>query len=335
MDASDYDRFFTNLGEVMSITPELARDFIYGYTTGTGAFLDSYFQRLPIANIVNGTSSESGVESLVVKETNVGEGRFGKVMRNISNPFAYKERRKSSGEIPTIYFESIFNEIIIQTLLQNDPTYGKYVCRIFKVFRKKGEHTIFIKMEQLTTTLQQVYETIDEDKRFERSNELKAILIKLFTILIHFRDKYAFQHLDFHMANIMIAPHEGDILSNLKIIDFGLSRIVIPGVITIFGGSSNKDGKTIIESILSRETPLDINSALRTLLNSLNSLPPETPLETYRAALLPHDTSLETYLPTIMGTKLTSGGERRRKRRYRTQITRRRQPKKKRSHTRR
>ena len=310
MDASYYDRFYRNLGEVMSLSPEDARGFIHGYSTGIDAFFESYFERLPIATMTTGTSSESGAESLFVKETNIGEGSSGIVMRNRDRPFAYKERRREKSEPPKMYFKSIFNEIIIQTLLQNDPTYGMYVCKIFKVFRKKDEYSIFIKMEQLTETLEQRYRVIPFDKMYSSSEKLKKILIKLFTILIHFRDTYGFQHLDFHTGNIMIAPHEGDILSNLKIIDFGLSKIEISDI-TIPGGSGHKDGKTMMESML--DTIKDINHSFKTLLVTLQRLPSETPLETYRLAIV-EETS-------------PSGG----KRRYRKQTKYRRHPKKKRT----
>jgi len=288
MEELDYLRFYRALGEVLSVSPKEAETLVVGYTTGDLPFFEAYFARFPVAQLNYGDNKGNGLLSLFVKEANSNKGAFGSVVRNRVGLFAYKTivytpNFQSPSESRKKYLGLLFKETIIQVLLQTDPTYGHHVNRIFKLYRN-GSNAI-LKMEQLDRNLRYIYSdrssTVDKTLR---SEELKQILLKLFEILIYFRDRYGFYHWDLHYNNVMTVAG-GDILakvSNLKLIDFGLSEIKIKDI-TFVGERVFGDGYNICSFIMSFEP---LTKAFQTVLNTLTDLPDlTTPLETYQSIL--------------------------------------------------
>ena len=117
-----------------------------------------------------------------------------------------------------------FKEAVIQTILQSDTTYGKYVCRLYKVFRE-GNNFVF-QIEPLETTLAKY---IYENRFVEGRNEIVArALIKIIEIMNYFYVKYGFNHRDLSTDNIMTTK-TGD-AENIKLIDFGKSTLEFGGI---------------------------------------------------------------------------------------------------------
>lgn len=308
MNASEYEQFYKKLGDVLSISPAEAETFINGYSTGDLAFFQGYFGRLPLAKIAFDDKKTEGVETLFIKGNNIGSGTYGQVAKNRFGPFAYKvpngpeDPEYASPATVLNYAKGIFKEIIIQALLQSDSEYGKYICHIFKVFRQ-GPLNVIIKMDQLDKTIQYAYNNRHPAAKPMdlKSEELKQILIKLFQILIHFRNKYGFQHLDLHVGNVMTKDH-GDRVADMKLIDFGKSAIAINNL-TIPGDPEDEpDGFMITNSIRS-----DIKHASNPYSPSFSKM-----LDTMIA--LPKSTSLEEYLAILSETNLNASKPRRTRR---------------------
>lgn len=311
MNSSDYEQFYKNLGDVLSISPAEAETFVNGYSTGDLAFFQQYFKKLPLAKIAFDDKKREGIETLFVKSGNIGSGTYGQVAKNRYGPFAYKipnppnDPEYASPTELLNYAKAIFKEIIIQTLLQSDSEYGKYICHIFKVFQQ-GPLVVIIKMDQLDKTIQTIYNNSHPKAKSTdlKSDELKQILIKLFQILIHFRNKYGFHHLDLHVENIMTMD-DGDRVADMKLIDFGKSAIAINNL-TIPGDPEDEpDGFMIINSVRSH------------IKHNSNPYSPSFSEMLDKLIALPKATSLEEYLKILTETRLNAGNVQRRTRKNR------------------
>jgi hypothetical protein len=118
------------------------------------------------------------------------------------------------------YLYTSFKEIVIQTLLQSDPTHGQFICKLHDVCVASNRE-IILKLEGLPMTYEDPLLTKLErgyyrESMVKNSTRIKEDLIKLFSILKHFRDKYEYQHYDLHFNNLMV-----DASGEFKLIDFG------------------------------------------------------------------------------------------------------------------
>jgi len=272
--------FYVNLASVLNTTPERAAQLVADYNKGDLDFFQSYFNGLQSASLEE--SEEKNAESnvtLFVEADNIGSGAFGVVKRNRTQKFVYKSI--SDGMYPPdkriLYLKLIFKEALIQTLLQSDATYGKHICQIYKVY-KNGDSCIF-QMESLETTLDKFIDVEAYEKNTEPINsQVLKILIKILEIIKYFNTTYGFCHNDLSTGNIML-PKTGNVLSQVKLIDFGISSVKIGDV---------QIGKPLVSRldpqylILKLFTTLDINpNDFSKKLEKLLELPADTPIQAY------------------------------------------------------
>ena len=267
-------RYYTNLGLIINRTPEEAEQLVAGYNKGDLDFFEGYFRSLRSANLVrNRTPNVSVNETLFVRNNSAGHGTYGEVTRNRNSPHVYKLfAQKQESRIN--FLKMLFKEVIVQTALQDDITYGGYVCRIFNVYRKGND--AILKLEALSVTMLDAFNLLAVDVN-KRSEILRDILVRAFEILIHFRETCGFRHYDLHSQNIMTTADAG-IVDNLKLIDFGLSYIRIGNVEIGVIGERFEDGYNLC-SFSKMLGGLSIK--MTALLNDLEDLPDETSLTSY------------------------------------------------------
>lgn len=257
--------FYTNLGSMLNITTNESRHLIQMYNTANLDFFERIFTSIPIANSSMYIDNNDSVV----------------FMNAFGEPYIYKIVRDESSDRYE-YLKELFKEIIIQTLLQSDSKYGHYVCKIHSVYRS-GSNCI-LKLEAVEHTIGEIFDVIHtkEVERIarssipsdmpimkramavaafmanarrkalatvlpaERSLRLRDILVKVIEMLAYFHNKYKFAHNDLHTENIMITGN-GNIIENLRLIDFGLSYVQIDGI-NIGNESYNQDIKKLMFS---------------------------------------------------------------------------------------
>jgi serine/threonine protein kinase len=276
--------FYTTLGAVLNTTPEKAETLVTQFGKGDMDFFQSYFEELPSAKLEEGDEKNTSVNVTLFVNDNLGSGGYGSVKRNRNKQFAYKivpDRESSAKRL--LYLKSIYKEAIIQTLLQCDPKYGKYICKLFKVY-KVGNDCVF-QVEIIQTTFEQYFRSFEESY-MEDPAPLNAtvlkVAVKVLEILNHFRTKYGFNHNDLSLSNIMTAK-QGNTAEQLKLIDFGKSSVKF-GNIEIGKPLQTRIDTQYFLSKLWGE--LDLNTTeFSGLIQTLSELPADTPYKTYVDAL--------------------------------------------------
>lgn len=194
--------------------------------------------------------------TLFVEPENIGVGAFSVLKRNRTKKYVYKSIGNAMypGDKRILYLKLIFKEAIIQTLLQSDVSYGKHVCQIYKVYRY-GNSCIF-QMEPLDTTLEKLIDIEAYEKNPEPINSLVLkVLIKVLEIINYFNKTYGFCHNDLSISNIML-PKTGNVVSQVKLIDFGQSSVKFGNIELGKPLKSRVDPQYLILKLF---TTLDIN----------------------------------------------------------------------------
>jgi len=274
----DLLRYYTNLGLIINVTPEEARALVEGYNKGDLDFFEGYFKKLRSANLVrNRTPNITVNETLFVRNNTAGKGMYGEVTRNRNSQHVYKVFAQLL-ENRINFLKMLYKEVIIQAALQDDVLYGKHVCRIFSVYRKGTDAVL--KLEALSMTMLDAFKLLSGGKA-DRSLILRDFLVRVFEALVHFRRLYGFRHYDLHTQNIMTTA-DADIVNNLKLIDFGLSYIKIGGVEIGTLGGRFEDGFNFCNFAWMMN---GFSEKIKTVLNDLQDLPEDTPLELYLETL--------------------------------------------------
>lgn len=216
--------FYSNLQSVLNINSEMATALISNFNTGDLVFFETYFNALSTAKLVDSNVKNDSLDTtLFIDENSIGAGGYGTIYKNRTRPYVYKmieDYKRVENKNSLLYLKTNFKEVIIQTLLQSDVTYGKHVCRLYKVY-KTGNNFIF-QIEPLEITLEKyIYKHRLEDDLYETTPK---VLLKLVEILNFFYVKYGFNHNDMSLSNVMTTA-VGDIVENIKLIDFGKSTV--------------------------------------------------------------------------------------------------------------
>ena len=268
------------LESVLNITAAQAKALLTQFNSGDLAFFQTYFNALPTAKIETTNVKNTTVNAtLFVDEEHIGEGGYGTIYKNRGEPYVYKvidDYKRVENTNSLLYLKTNFKEAIIQTLLQTDAVYGKHVCRLYKVYRS-GNNFVF-RIEPLETDLAKYIYV----NRFEESRDeiLAKALLKLIEILNYFYVKYGFNHYDMGSSNVMTVK-AGDVVENLKLIDFGKSTVTF-GDIQI--GESGKRTDTVI---LYKIIKYDLAEKHRKPFAKIVKQPPETPIGTLTEILYP------------------------------------------------
>jgi hypothetical protein len=298
MNAEELYKFYTNLSLIMSATVDDARRLVAefneegeeeegeeGDEDESGeklAFFQTLFDHLPSATVTSTDAVNASVSETFFSNDEGIKGEWGVVYTDRVLPFAYKVFFTRPFEKPgysentcrLAYLKALFKEVIIQTLLQSDAKYGHHICKAHKLYRT-GDQGL-LKMDKLEVSLKYIIE--EEEGDSDRSAHLLAILAKLFEILIHFYDKYDFQHNDLHAANIMTV-RVGDRVANLALIDFGNSCAKI-------GDVEIEDLSEEDFNVLFAEAPVHVSARVVALFETLAALPQESSYEMYLAKIV-------------------------------------------------
>ena len=285
--------FYKTLEGVLSITDEQAKALVTDFNTRDLAFFQTYFEGLPSAKLEknsNVKNANSKVVTLFVEGKNIGAGAFGVIKKNRTENFVYKYLKdKEAPEKRLIYLKSIFQEAIIQTLLQSDATHGQYICQLYKVYRQ-GNDCIF-QMEPLETTFEKRIglekdmdiEAYEMDPKPINALVLK-VLLKVLEIINYFNRTYGFCHNDLSISNIMMPKsgnggNGGNEGNGVKLIDFGKSSVWFGKIQIGIPSKYRIDPQYLIQKL---QTILDINpTKFSKKLETLLELPSNTQIQTY------------------------------------------------------
>jgi serine/threonine protein kinase len=279
------EEFYTTLGVVLNRSPTEAKLLVTQFNTGDLAFFESYFNALPTAKLEKGNAKNASVNVTLFVKDDLGSGAFGAVKRNRNAEIAYKIV-PDRGTERLLYLKSIYKEAIIQTLLQCDPKYGKYICKLHKVYRV-GKDGVF-QIEVLQTTFEQYFRSFEESYsdneqlRNEINKTFKKVTLKLFEILNHYRVNYGFYHNDLSLSNIMTVK-QGNAAENLKLIDFGKSSVKFDTIEIGKPLQSRIDTQYFLYKLW---LELDLEpTKFSGFIKTLSELPIDTPFKTYIEAL--------------------------------------------------
>jgi serine/threonine protein kinase len=267
-----------SLESVLNITAPQVKTLLTQFNSGDLAFFQTYFNALPTAKIESTNVKNATVNAtLFVDETHIGEGGYGTVYKNRNEPYVYKvidDYKRVENTNSLLYLKTNFKEAIIQTILQSDAAYGKYVCRLYKVYRS-GNNFVF-RIEPLETTLEKyIYENRFAESRDET---LAKTLLKLIEILNYFYVTYGFNHKDMSLSNVMTVK-AGAVAENIKLIDFGKSTVRF-GDIQI-GELKKRDDTVILYKIIMYYLAEKDRKPFAKIVKQ----PPETPIGTLSGIL--------------------------------------------------
>jgi serine/threonine protein kinase len=270
--------FFSTLESVLNINSEMAQRLVTNFNTGDLPFFEAYFNALPTAKLEHSNVKNGSVDyTLFIDEASIGEGGYGTIYKNRVRPYVYKtmeDYTRVDNKNSLLYLKTNFKEAIIQALLQSDLTYGKHVCRIYKVY-KTGNNFIF-QIEPLEIELDKyISKHHTEDHLYET---MPRVLLKLVEILNYFYVKYGFNHNDMSTSNVMTVK-TGAIAENLKLIDFGKSTVKFGGI--EIGTYAKKRNDTIH---LYKVIKFYMAEKYRAPFNRIVNLSPETPYAVLLAA---------------------------------------------------
>jgi len=175
--------FYSTLESVLNINSEMAKRLVTNFNSGDLPFFETYFNALKTAKLVSSNAKNESVdETLFIDEASIGEGGYGTLYKNRVRPYVYKtieDYTRVNNKNSLLYLKTNFKEVIIQALLQSDGTYGKHVCRIYKVY-KTGNNFIF-QIEPLEIALDKyIFKHHMEDHLYET---MPRVLLKLVEIL--------------------------------------------------------------------------------------------------------------------------------------------------------
>ena len=134
-------------------------------------------------------------------------------------------------------------------------------------------------MEPLDTTLEKLIDIEAYEKNPEPINSLVLkVLIKVLEIINYFNKTYGFCHNDLSISNIML-PKTGNVVSQVKLIDFGQSSVKFSNIELGKPLKSRVDPQYLILKLF---TTLDINpNEFSKKLEKLLELPADTPIQAY------------------------------------------------------
>ncbi len=203
-------------------------------------------RRLPILKFTSATHESMKAEKYVqgqmqentlIRE-HVSKGSYGKVYMSIDKKRVYKmvflrydQRYYKTGQIDK-FVRDVLLEAWIQTVLSNDPVYGKYVVPVQGIFGVSTQdpnfYMVYIQMPALYKNL---YECIDDlvikNKKPVVYMDLRAAFKGIAEALAHFKATYGFHHRDLHYNNIMFRDK---LMKVPMLIDFGRSCLTWNGV---------------------------------------------------------------------------------------------------------
>ena len=253
MDPQNFpDTVRDNFSVVTGQTVDLTAANIKGLRSNKAASL--YFSKriasLPLAYIPDSNSFfKRMLDGSYENIHYLGGGTYGQVFQGITSGKAYKKMTMNpdykTSASKELYYREVYLEAFIQTVLQNDPTYGQNIAAIEKLYKDRAPDgtsraIFYYQMETIHNPgglRGYLNSQQDPATGLVPRSTLVAILRKLAIILEHLRTTYGFYHRDLHVGNVMFhdmtaelagaaagTPIPADLLPGnrrIKIIDFG------------------------------------------------------------------------------------------------------------------
>lgn len=313
------DEFYKTLAAMIYCTPDEAAALVKGLNMNRWKpeFFTPYIERLPSVTIMYKGYPSYGAyppkKSLTVKDPRM-KGEFSNVFTNTEGPFVYKVLDRGGYTKHSVpYVPNTFKEIVIQTLLQSDPTHGRFICKLHGVFVASPDE-IILKLENLPRSYKDyllsdvLKRTYKRELIIENSKKIKEDLVRLFRILQHFRDTYGFQHYDLHFDNIMV-----DDAGEFKLIDFGYETFaVIDGVDVGRRGVGEPDVYRLVRTLRPALVSVAFTAEFNALLASIEA-------ESYDRTI-----PLEYYIDKLSAYSIAEGGRKKTRKRRSINSSRRR-----------
>jgi len=279
------DAFYKSLAAVINTSKKRAKELVANYNIGDLGFFQTYFDGLKSIKFEESSETKNASVNLTlfVEENALGAGAFGVIKKNKSKPYVYKSIVDNwPPEKRLLFVRSIFREAIVQTLLQSDKSYGKHVCTLSAIYR--NDNNCVFQLEPLGIDLAKYLSAAADP------STVCPILVRVMEVISHFKTKYGFSHNDLKLNNVMTVK-VGNVLENLKLIDFGNSSIKIgevefgkpsrstPDMYLLFHNLKMElEGKAYASNNVNDEL---LASPLFKAAESLSELPAETPIQNY------------------------------------------------------
>jgi hypothetical protein len=266
--------FLSNLSKLIHNSPENTQTLIekFNIKGGVPAFITPYFEKIPLVKVkVNGflvAGNNSTPDSLDLIEPH-GRGTFSNVYHDSKEPFVYKIVHDYAYAYKgRAFLRHVFKEMIVQTLLQNDPKYGSSICKLEAVYRT--ENDVIFKIEKLNKPFTALL--LDLNKKLvhppDYSVAVRDLMVNVLEIVDYFHKTYSFHHYDLHADNIMV-----DSENKLKLIDFGWDSYVKIGTHEIgFLDQSADDSWRLIWSIKKTILREKLSRPFNVILDSLEAV---------------------------------------------------------------
>jgi len=174
--------------------------------------------------------SADGLETI----TYITGGANGRIYKGNRTSNVYKEiiidvsiikASSTYGEYMEKKYKEIYLEAFIQSLLQNDPTYGHNIAKIEKLYCDiDTTEILYIKMEHINNMdIKTFLNSLKDVNGLVSFAAIKPMLRHLAVALDYFLKNYGFYHGDLHGGNVLFVSDAHNPADQIKIIDFGYS----------------------------------------------------------------------------------------------------------------
>ena len=222
------------------------------------------------------------IKNVMVNNSNLlGSGTYGETYLGKTTKRLWKRVRLFPDETPlNLLCRDFFLEVLAQVIASNDPTVGRQICGILKVYRDKAVHDdadpnarilLYIEMEYMPLSLTDYIQSMSPPTK---SSFFNSIIEPLATTMYTLEKRYNFHHNDLHTGNVMYKPGAG-----VKIIDFGMACFKIGGKaytpLKLLKDCEMSDFAIFIASCI-RYAPRNVSAELKRLLQTLLTPPGST-----------------------------------------------------------
>jgi hypothetical protein len=132
----------------------------------------------------------------------------------------------------------IIAELLIQYILQLDTEYPNMVPTIYDIYYDKTKAAIWIIMEKMDKTLDQVF---NEELGTISLRTFRGYIKQILEMLVYLNKTYGFVHRDLKPKNIMVkaetvikrtlrGKNKEEIVNKVRLIDFGFSVMILEGI---------------------------------------------------------------------------------------------------------
>ncbi len=172
-------------------------------------------------------------KGLFKKDEKIGDGGFGDAFV-AADPTKIVKTINFYNKLTDFFnvkVSDIISEALIQYIIQTDPVHPEFVPAIHGIYYSKSLGTIYIVMDRLDTTLDEIF-----SKEIASFSKFKGLIEQVLEILVYLNKTYGFVHRDLKGNNIMVKTVKEPRVSlrgkakevevsKVRLIDFGFSAM--------------------------------------------------------------------------------------------------------------